>query len=456
MFRNESETSSASTQKAPIRSTTGPADITAIDLSDEEIKRNYSTDNVWDPYVQKIPPLLPCAGIGKYRMSIAADPDWQVEMVKQKMACVTPQFVNQMAEVKLGGAHDTVWQRLASEQNSRSSSFGSLKSSNSKSSLGYLAESTNISNGTRITRGFVPSLPSSASSSIKDAQSHSRRSSETSVSSPVSDKSSKAPLSRSNRLLPPLTMKSLSTIKEMHNMTDVPYRKVERPCKFDENGDTDNALASDDEDEDAWSDTFDDQSHTRRSSGLSRLFQDQKSMLSIPKPAVEKIQLVRIKPRQEDAAKEKQMRHTNLDRNRTVRAARPQFRRQHSRGLSGGPTKQPAQVSQEDTTGTRNTEITRPVPRKLDIKHVDLEPSNDSDEATEDLWMVCDDTMNSTQHVPKVEFDGQAILEQAPTTKLGLCNKDFKAGNRRQRVRSGTAFRTFAPPPVQEEDDFFK
>src|SRR2546421_10391606 len=94
----------------PTRPTTtspiGPPDITAIDLLADNIHRAYSQADVRPPRSTEIPPLERMVGFGKYRRSIHADPEWQMQQYREhRRDC--PGMVPVLGDIQLAD-HDPV------------------------------------------------------------------------------------------------------------------------------------------------------------------------------------------------------------------------------------------------------------------------------------------------------------------------------------------------------------
>ncbi|KIX04914.1 uncharacterized protein Z518_05785 [Rhinocladiella mackenziei CBS 650.93] len=244
------------TQRTP----TGPPDITAGDLSTEELKRNYSCDSIWNFKSQPLPPMPRMTGFGRYRRAANASAEWQLEHVHRHLHDVRGVIVNHLGDCPPAGLDLETWREYRA-QHPRTSSFGSSYSSDSGPFHTGATEYIDLNTGTRVSRGFGASATSSVTSSFNDGSGHYRRDStlsKTSMASPSSEGDAKLSR-RSSRTSPhrhtsSTSISHLTAIREMQETQTNPPRKVARPCDFDENRNHENALASDEDDEFDWSD----------------------------------------------------------------------------------------------------------------------------------------------------------------------------------------------------------
>lgn len=236
----------------------GPPDITARDLTPEELKRNYSCDNFWNVKEQPLPPMPQMTGFGRYRRAVDASAQWQLEQIHrslQDMGGLSGLVINHLGDCPPAGLDPDTWREYRA-QHSRASSIASSRSSGSGFMMGSASEYLDTNTGTRVYRGFSSSTTSSAASSLRENSVHYRRDSglsKASMTSPSSDgdvrRGHRSSRSSPYRLPSAPSMSHLTSISEMHEAVPNVLRKIEKPCEFDESGDTENALASDDEDD---------------------------------------------------------------------------------------------------------------------------------------------------------------------------------------------------------------
>lgn len=235
----------AATIRPSYKSPTGPPDITAYDLSDDQLQRTYSQTDVWDSKKDRMPPLQPMTGFGKYRRSVHADAEWQMQRYRASL-CDLPLMVRQLGDFGLAGIDPEVWEQVQRDS-ARSNSFASSRTSHSASSGCPNESKPGPQAGTLVSRGFVPSNPSSPASSFRDSNGHARKDSGLSMTSP------EEPGSKSVRY--PSRQSTLAVLGGPTALTSINedlagnYRQ-KRPSQFlqcDSDDDTENALASDDD-----------------------------------------------------------------------------------------------------------------------------------------------------------------------------------------------------------------
>src|SRR5947199_2404482 len=73
------------TTRPTIASHSGPPDITAIDLSDDHFSRACSQTDIRAQRSTRMPPLGQMTGFGKYRRSVHADPEWQMQQYRANL-----------------------------------------------------------------------------------------------------------------------------------------------------------------------------------------------------------------------------------------------------------------------------------------------------------------------------------------------------------------------------------
>ncbi|OAP54416.1 hypothetical protein AYL99_11517 [Fonsecaea erecta] len=249
----------AVTHVTPRRSPSGPPDITARSLSQEELKRNYSSDSFWDTKIHPLPPMPEMTGFGKYRRAVNASPEWQLENLHKHLYDMSDIIVGHLGSQPPVGLDQETWNQYRT-QYARTTSFTSSRSSNADTGPTIAFEYQDPATGTKVTRGFSASTISSAASSFKeDSISFLNDSSfsKSSMTSPVSDfdaKGSRRPSRASSYHTSITSMNHLTAIDETQEpFTNFP-RKIEKPCLFDANGNTESALASDEEDDLEWED----------------------------------------------------------------------------------------------------------------------------------------------------------------------------------------------------------
>ncbi|KAL2430612.1 hypothetical protein ABEF95_011899 [Exophiala dermatitidis] len=235
----------------------GPPDITARDLNSEDLKRNYSCDNVWNVKDQPLPPLPQMTGFGRYRRAVNASVEWQLEHLHHNLHDMGAVIVNHLGDCPPAGLDPETWQGYRARHSRASSTASSRSSSSGPAVTTPAVEYLDTATGTRVSRGFFPSATSSAASSLKDGSGYYRRDSNMSKpnsTSPASDgdtKYKRRPVSRGSpyRHTSTTSMSPLTAISETQEAHHYVPRKIEKPCEFDEDGDAENAVASDDDDE---------------------------------------------------------------------------------------------------------------------------------------------------------------------------------------------------------------
>ncbi|KIW31520.1 hypothetical protein, variant [Cladophialophora immunda] len=254
-----SSSTPAVTHVTPRRSPSGPPDITARSLSQEELKRNYSSENFWDTKIHPLPPMPEMTGFGKYRRAVNASPEWQLEHLHKHLYDMSDIIVGHLGSQPPVGLDPETWNQYRT-QYARTTSFASSRSSTTGLESAIASEYLDPVTGTKITRGFSASTTSSAASSFKEGSITFRRDSsfsKSSMTSPLSDvdvKGSRRPSRTSSYHASITSMHHLTAISEIQEpFTNLP-RKIEKPCVFDANGNTESALASDEDEELEWED----------------------------------------------------------------------------------------------------------------------------------------------------------------------------------------------------------
>jgi hypothetical protein len=230
-------------------SPTGPPDITAIDLSADSIYRTHSQADVRPPRSTEIPPLERMVGFGKYRRSIHANPEWQMQQYRANLRDF-PGLVPHLGDFKLADPDPVVWDMFCQES-ARSNSFASSKTSHSTSS-DCAADGTRVHHtGMIVTRGFVSSTNSSAASSVRNGSNgHVRKDSGMSMTSPSGESDNK--LARFSSQQSTLSIlcepTALPAINEDLTRDHHQGHKIPQILKCDIDGNVENAVESDNED----------------------------------------------------------------------------------------------------------------------------------------------------------------------------------------------------------------
>ena len=166
-FRSDVPREPQSSYESP----TGPPDITAIDLPEDQLLRTYSHSSVWDSKVDPLPPLMQMEGFGRYRRSVHADAAWQQKLFRESTRDLG-QLVEKLGDFELAQPNPEIWAKVRSES---MSSFAS-----SATSSGRASEAISLKqSGVLVCYGFSPS----ASSSSKDSIRHLRKNSSLSTTS---------------------------------------------------------------------------------------------------------------------------------------------------------------------------------------------------------------------------------------------------------------------------------
>ncbi|KIX95411.1 uncharacterized protein Z520_08928 [Fonsecaea multimorphosa CBS 102226] len=262
------------THVTPRRSPSGPPDITARSLSQEDLKRNYSSESFWDHSKHPLPPLPEMTGFGKYRRAVNASPEWQLEHLHKDIYDLSDIICGHLGSQPPVGLDPEIWNQYRTHY-ARTTSFVSSRSSKASTEPTVAIEFYNPVTGTKITRGFSASTitatisaSTSPASSFTDSNPFRSDSSfsKSSMASPMSDVHAKSGHIRSRRSsrnssyhTSMTSMNPLSAISEIQEPFTNLGRKIEKPCLFDMNGNTESALASSDEDddEDLWEDMDD-------------------------------------------------------------------------------------------------------------------------------------------------------------------------------------------------------
>lgn len=207
------------------------------------------------------------SGFGRFRRSVHAPPEWQMEHLERHFSDVKGLFVNHLGDDPPAGLDHQSW-RMYRAHHSRTNSAASSRSSDMGRPYTVAEEYLDVKTGTRISRGFCASTTSSANSSFKEGSGHYRRDSNLSslsMTSPNSDTDPKY-VCRTSRAGPfsrrvsqqgsTVSMIGLAAIQETQEAGPQPTRKFEKPCEFDNMGNSESAVASDDDEDNEldWTD----------------------------------------------------------------------------------------------------------------------------------------------------------------------------------------------------------
>lgn len=352
--------------------------ITAMDLTTDQMKRNYSSDDLlrWDRVKNPLPPMAPMRGYGRYRTAECADPEWRLQYFKRQVKGIErlEGMTANLDMQEMTGMSPEEWQVLTGSGPRTASTI-------STQSLQTTPSASNFEAGTCITRGF------SQSSSSRGSQSgltHERKSSTLStmnIPSAIDSPSVYAPLRRTTTLLSEgRSSGPLSTIEELQSnmmMTTEVRVKIEVPCEFSD-GDPENAVVSDVDDDEGWADVAD--TNPSKKSAITQIFKEDKKVE--PPPHIQ-WGLARVRTSSND---KKRNRATTaaLDRSKTIRATKPDLKRKqsktkkHERGRSEAKIdikKSAQQVAESADTSSSGLEIHVANPIREQIR---LKPSKET------------------------------------------------------------------------------
>lgn len=304
-----------------------PPDITTMDLTTDQMKRNYSCDDLlkWDRSKFPLPPMNTMRGFGRYRRAVNADPEWCYANLKKQIKDIELLPLGQLDMAMISGTSTESWEAVTNPLVRRDSVISCLSTA-TDSSAGQLEA------GTRISRGFSPSGSSTRSS--LSSLIHGRKGSNLSTMNLPPDIDS-APLGcalkRTSTLLSERRDSGpLTTIEEVQT-TDIATgevrRKIEKPCDFTASGDPDSAVASDAEDEDVWTDVV--ETVPVKVSAITQMIKEGKAAEALVQT---QSQLGLTKVRTTSSEKKRGHGSTvTLERTKTIRAARPDLKRRQSR-----------------------------------------------------------------------------------------------------------------------------
>ncbi|EXJ77626.1 hypothetical protein A1O3_09854 [Capronia epimyces CBS 606.96] len=315
---------------ATCKTPAGPPDITARELSTEELKRNYSCDNVWHFKDQPLPPMPQMTGFGRYRRAVNAPAQWQLDQLHHNMHDVGAVIVNHLGDCPPAGLDPEMWREYRAHH-SRTSSIGSSHSSSSGPGQVAAMEYFDTVTGTRVSRGFCPSNASSAASSLREGSGHYRRDSamsKASMASPGNDADAKHNR-RPSRVSPyqhtsMTSMSPLTAISETQEACNNASRKIEKACEFQDGEIPENAVASDEDDELDWSDMLV-VGGAGNVSNLTKRLERNSSSKAVPSA---KLTLTRQRTNSQERLKSHAPKRAGPERSKTIKAVtRPTQRR---------------------------------------------------------------------------------------------------------------------------------
>lgn len=305
-------------------------DITAMELNPDQIKRNYSSDDLlkWDKSKNPLPPLNTMRGFGRYRRAECAEPQWYFEHLKRQIRGIEhlPRMTAGLDMEPMTGLSNEEWQMLTGGVMRRDSTVSSMSTATDSSTCLF-------ETGTRIARGFSPSGSSTRSSQT----SHARKGSTLSTmnlpadfNSPPLPSSLKRAATLPGERRPSLPLTTIQELQSNVGPVAEVYRKVEKPCEFSIGGDLDSAVASDAEDEDGWTDVL--ESNPVKVSAITQMLKEGNKHESQPHIQPQ-LGLTRVRTSSSDKRRARGSTVT-LDRSRTIRAARPELKGRQSKGRS--------------------------------------------------------------------------------------------------------------------------
>ncbi|EXJ86093.1 hypothetical protein A1O1_06462 [Capronia coronata CBS 617.96] len=444
----------------------GPPDITARDLSAEELKRNYSSDNVWHFHHQPLPPMPQMTGFGRYRRAINAPAQWQMDHLHQNMHDMGTVIVNHLGDCPPAGLDVETWREYRT-QHSRTSSLGSSRSSSSGPGQTVATEYLDTTTGTRVSRGFCPSNTSSAASSFRDGSGNYRRDSnmsKASMTSPISDADPEQH-PRQSRVSPyrhtsVTSISPLTAISETQEAYNTATRKVEKPCEFDQGDNNENAVASDEDDDLDWSDML--VVGGGNASNLTKRLERTSSTVNT------RLVLTKQRTNSQERPKSRTSKRAVPDRSKTIKAAtrpaqrRVQLQRKQSDSIDLVPATsfQPAQKeSKRQTHRSRAAVVVKPQSENDDLL-VRKQAPKEGVTQQKTIAYIERDQHDSTTASPSPVTDFGAVLLQSDTSNetlfTGHARNTMQSPSRGKRDRSNTVCRIpllrSSSPIVQAED----
>lgn len=206
----------------------------ANDLTDKEVRESLK-DKHPNPeeFAANMPPMPEMEGLGRYRMSKNADKSHRLENLRRSTTNLVPEMIKKIGELDL--VDKDAFEELASE---RSSDASSLNSASYSPGLYFDAR-----RGSIVQRGFSPSPLSSTG--VSWGAKLTRQKSE-----PTGGEPHKRNLNpRSASIAKSELSTPLKNISQGGGGAFDTVKKIQKPCVFDDSGDADEAIASDDEDD---------------------------------------------------------------------------------------------------------------------------------------------------------------------------------------------------------------
>lgn len=217
----------------------GPPDISCADIPEEQLSRTYSRSCIWDPKTNPVPPIQEMEGFGRFRRSVHADANWELNQFRGDLQRLGPAAVQHLGEFEIARLKNGVMNNI------RTPSCTSLHSR---------SDSGESSTCPRIYRGFTPSRMSSATKSSKDRSSSISRDGSRTTSPDLNDGTSgqlRPQSKRTSFLRFDAGPAPLATIDET---ADIWQKKKSVPLIFNAKGTTDAVI--DDDDYETCEDSF--------------------------------------------------------------------------------------------------------------------------------------------------------------------------------------------------------
>lgn len=313
---------------------TAPPCITAYDMNNDDIRRNISSDTLttWDKAKNPVIPVAQMVGFGRYRRAAGASPEF-VKTLLKKQTSELEHLDTMVANLDMSdiiASPNSEYHAATSEGYRRNSgiSMRSTASDASRRSRAAAANTEYVDSATRVIRGFCPPPVDRSPRNMM----HTRKGSNLSIMSLPSDAEyspTEIPLKRTSTLLNERRDSvPLTTINEVQTE---PRTKVQRACVFPNHGNQDSAVASDDEDYEEWVDVS--ETKSARVSNMTKMFKEGKGVDIQPQPQPP-TGLTRVRTTSNDKKRGRGSTVT-LDRNRTIRATRPDLKRRNSKNKAG-------------------------------------------------------------------------------------------------------------------------
>lgn len=388
-------------------------------LTPDQIQKTYSSDDFgkWDPSKDPLPPLNTMSGFGRYRVAVNADPQWRLQHMRRQVKDIEHlqgMTANLDMEAVTGLSNED-WQAFTGSGSRRGSTVSSLGTKTDSSTSPFEP-------GRRVTLGFSPSGSSSRSSQI--GYTHLRKGSSLSTMNLPDETGSPPtanPLKRTSTMLSERRgSANLSTIEELHATTAMVTEgrcKIERPCEFADKGDPDSAVASDAEDDEAWTDVAETQ--PSQVSAITQMLKEGKIQQQ-PQTA-----LTRVRTSSSDK-KRRRGSTANLDRSRTIRAPRPDPTRRQSKSKSMHEKGTSDSKKSNESADEETAEATDKSPPGLEIKianpiktEIACKPSKEMviDEAIKTLTLLDGEKSTAQRSQPARNRSATTILRVDPTTE---------------------------------------